>query len=421
MIKEIIEDKISQVGYKKNELNTISFFSGALGLDIGLEKEGFNILLACEFDKACRNTIVLNKPNLGLIGDIRNYSVAEIIKYSGLKNKEEVDVIVGGPPCQAFSTAGKRLGFADSRGNVFLKYLEIIEEISPKYFVIENVRGLMSSILQIDEKDSIIGQIPDCILNEKGSSLYYVIKRLESAGYNINFDLYNSANFGTPQIRERVVIIGTKDLKKVNRLTPTHSENGEYDLPKWRTLKDAFKNLKNIDSHESITYSEKRAKLYENLKSGQNWKDLPINLQMEALGKAFFLGGGKTGFMRRLNWNRPSPTVVTNPAMPATDLCHPTEIRPLSVEEYKVIQEFPIDWKLAGNTTDKYKQIGNAVPVGLGKAIGREIKNHLNKLSTEKYSSFKHSRYLNTNYDEFIKKLEKLNVLENAYSLFDKF
>jgi DNA (cytosine-5)-methyltransferase 1 len=419
MNKVIIEDKISGVEHKENALNTLSFFSGALGLDIGLEKEGFNILLACEFDKACRNTITLNKPKLGLIGDIRNYSVDEIISYSGLKNKKDVDVIVGGPPCQAFSTAGKRLGFADSRGNVFLKYLEIIEEIAPKYFVIENVRGLMSSILQIEEKDEIIDQIPLSILNEKGSSLYYVIKRLENAGYNINFDLYNSANFGTPQIRERVVIIGTKNSLKVNRLTPTHSENGEYDLPKWKTLKEAFKILKNIDSHESIFYSEKRSKLYQNLKSGQNWKDLPIDLQMEALGKAFFLGGGKTGFMRRLNWNRPSPTVVTNPAMPATDLCHPNEIRPLSVEEYKAIQEFPLDWKLAGNTIDKYKQIGNAVPVGLGQAIGREIKNHQSNSSTEDYTNFKHSRYLNTSYDEFIKKIEKTTLVENCYSLFD--
>lgn len=419
MIKEVIEDKISKVKVKEKELTTLSFFSGALGLDIGLEREGFNVVLACEFDKACRNTITLNKPNIGLIGDIRNYSVEDILKFSGLKNKNQVDVIVGGPPCQAFSTAGKRLGFADSRGNVFLKYLEIIEEISPKYFVIENVRGLMSSILQIDEKDEIIEQIPLSILNEKGSSLYYVIKRLENAGYNINFDLYNSANFGTPQIRERVVIIGTKDSVKVNRLTPTHSENGEYDLPKWKTIKEAFKILQNIEKHESIFYSEKRANLYKNLKSGQNWRDLPIDLQMEALGKAFFLGGGKTGFMRRLNWERPSPTVVTNPAMPATDLCHPSEIRPISVEEYKVIQEFPLDWKLAGNTTDKYKQIGNAVPVGLGRAIGREIKNHLYNLSTEDYITFKHSRYLSTSYDQFIKKIEKTTLLENSYSLFD--
>lgn len=420
MVKEVIEDRISKVKLNKNELTTLSFFSGALGLDIGLEKEGYNIVLACEFDKACRNTITLNKPEVGLIGDIRNYSVDEIIKFSGLKNKNQVDVIVGGPPCQAFSTAGKRLGFADSRGNVFLKYLEIIEEISPKYFVIENVRGLMSSILQIDEKDSIIEQIPDCILNEKGSSLYYVIKRLESAGYNINFDLYNSANFGTPQIRERVVIIGTKGDKKVNRLTPTHSENGEFGLPKWQNLKDAFNSLNGIKNHEFITYSDKRKKLYENLKSGQNWRDLPLDLQMEALGKAFFLGGGKTGFMRRLDLNKPSPTVVTNPAMPATDLCHPTEIRPLSVEEYKAIQQFPIDWILAGNSTDKYKQIGNAVPVGLGQAIGREIKNHLKNIDNKDFVNFKHSRYLNTKYEDFIKKFEKLNIpKEVTYSLFE--
>lgn len=420
MIKINIEDRISKLKKRDGELTTLSFFSGAMGLDIGLEKEGFNVVLACEFDKACRNTITLNQPNIGLIGDIRNYSVEEIIKHSGLNDKSEVDIIVGGPPCQAFSTAGKRLGFSDSRGNVFLKYLDVIEEIKPKYFVIENVRGLMSSILQIEEKDDIIDQIPPSVLNEKGSSLYYVVKRLENAGYRLNFDLYNAANFGTPQQRERIVIIGTNSTSKVRRLTPTHSENGEFSLPKWNTIKHAFDKIKNIEKHEFMSYSDKRAKLYENLKSGQNWRDLSIDLQMEALGKAFFLGGGKTGFMRRLDWGKPSPTVVTNPAMPATDLCHPSEIRPLSVEEYKIIQEFPLDWKFAGTTSDKYKQIGNAVPVGLGRAIGREILNHLeNNDSEEIYRDFKHSRYLKTSYSDFMKKMESLIELKSNIPVFD--
>jgi DNA (cytosine-5)-methyltransferase 1 len=407
MIKENIEDKISRVKVSKTKLNTLSFFSGALGLDIGLEKEGFNILLACEIDKASRNTISLNKPKLGLIGDLRNYSVNEILKYSNVKSKNEVDVIVGGPPCQAFSTAGKRLGFSDDRGNVFLKYLETIEKIKPKYFVLENVRGLMSSIFQIDQHDEVSEQIPETILSEKGSSLYYTIKRLEKAGYNINFDLYNSANFGVPQSRERIVIIGTTSSNKVNRLTPTHSKDKEFGLKKWKVLKSAFKKLKNKENSECHNYSDKRKSFYKHLKAGENWRNLPVELQKEAMGKAFYLGGGKTGFLRRLNWEKPSPTLVTSPFMPATDLCHPEEIRPISVNEYKVIQEFPLTWKFGGTITDKYKQIGNAVPVGLGRAIGREIQKHNKGENSIEFIGFKHSRYLNTSYDSFIIKIEK--------------
>lgn len=419
MEKLNIEDRISKVKVDAKKLTTLSFFSGAMGLDIGLEKEGFNVVLACEFDKACRNTIVLNEPEVGLISDIRNYTTKQIIEFSGLNDKSQVDVIVGGPPCQAFSTAGKRLGFADDRGNVFLKYLEVIEDIKPMYFVIENVRGLMSSELQVEVKDDIISQFSDALLKEKGSSLYYVVRRLESAGYCLNFDLYNSANFGTPQQRERIVIIGTLSSTKVNTLTPTHSKDGELGLPKWRTIREAFELLRNVKQHEHITYSDKRAKLYENLTSGQNWRNLSLELQKEALGGAFHLGGGKTGFMRRLDWNKPSPTVVTNPAMPATDLCHPDEIRPLSVEEYKVIQEFPLDWKIAGNTTDKYKQIGNAVPVGLGRAIGRQINNHKNGLQSTNFLNFKHSRYLNTNYSNFVRKFENLSKSNLVPTLFE--
>jgi DNA (cytosine-5)-methyltransferase 1 len=226
----------------------------------------------------------------------------------------------------------------------------------------------------------------------------------------INFDLYNSANFGTPQARERIVIIGTTNNIKVNRLKPTHSNISEYNLPKWRTLKYALKKLKNIDNSEHLNYNPKRVFYYEKLKSGENWKNLPIDLQKKALGGSFYLGGGKTGFLRRLDWNKPSPTLVTSPSMPATDLCHPEEIRPLSVNEYKVIQQFPISWKLGGTTIDKYRQIGNAVPVGLGRAIGREIKNHFLGQFKDDIKDFKYSRYNNTSYNDFINDFEKKNL-----------
>lgn len=410
MIKEVIQDRISKKRINPKKLTTLSFFSGAMGLDLGLEKEGFNVLLACEYDKASRNTIALNDKKVGLIRDIRNYSTQDILDYSNLNSFDEVDVIVGGPPCQAFSTAGKQKGFSDERGNVFLKFLEVIEEIQPKYFVIENVRGLMSSKFQIDEHDQISSEIPENLLSQKGSSLYYIIKRMERAGYSLNFDLYNAANFGTPQSRERIVIIGTTHSIKVNRLKPTHSSIKEHGLPKWRTVKNAFNKIKNIDNTEHLHYKENRIFYYKKLKSGENWRNLPIELQKKALGGSFYLGGGKTGFLRRLDWNKPSPTLVTSPSMPATDLCHPEEIRPISVNEYKVIQEFPLTWKLGGTTIDKYRQIGNAVPVGLGRAIGKEIIKHNSGQFEEETKDFRYSRYRNTSYVDFIKEFTKRKV-----------
>ena len=145
-----MKDQKSRLKTQKNNLTVLSFFSGAMGLDIGLHKAGFNTLLACEIDKASRHTILTNCPKIGLIGDIRNYSTEDILEYSGLNSVEDVDVIVGGPPCQAFSSAGKRMGLADERGNVFLKFIEVIENFRPKFAVIENVRGLLSARYDID-------------------------------------------------------------------------------------------------------------------------------------------------------------------------------------------------------------------------------------------------------------------------------
>ncbi len=420
----IVQDRVSTRKYSKSKLNVLSFFSGAMGLDIGLEKAGLNVLLACEIDNPSRKTIVANDKEVGLIGDIRLYNVEDILRHSNLKSKDQVDVIVGGPPCQAFSTAGKRMGFQDDRGNVFLKYIDLITEIKPKYAVLENVRGLMSTPMSIDLNDKITKKFDFDPKEFTGSSLYYVKKRLEDAGYKISFNLYNSANFGVPQIRERVVIICTLMDTTVPYLTPSNSDNATYGLPKWITFKEAVKNIdkKNCDH---INFSAKRLKYIEMLKPGQNWRDLPEKIQKEAMGNSFLLGGGKTGFYRRLSWDKPSPTLVTHPAMPATELAHPTINRPLSIQEYKKVQQFPDEWSIEGNIIDQYKQIGNAVPVGLGYAIGIAILNHYNKKSPVVYDGFSFSRYKNTSDKEWesdfiaqVKKAKtKLNqgILEFAF------
>lgn len=394
--------KSTIIDVKERDFKVLSFFSGAMGLDIGLHKVGLRTLLACEIDKASRETIIANNPDIGLIGDIRNYSTEEIIEYAGLKAKDEVDLIVGGPPCQAFSSAGKRMGLADERGNVFLKFIEVIENIRPKYAVIENVRGLLSSQYSIDLKPDEEEFLPAELTDLKGSTMFYVYNRLKAANYQVSFNLYNSANYGTPQTRERVIIICALGNEPVPYLKPTHSENGEFGLPKWNILESAISNL-NGNNTEFIKFPEKRLKYYRMLKSGENWRNLSEEMQKEALGKSYYLGGGKTGFFRRLAWDKPSPTLVTHPAMPATDLGHPIEDRPLSVLEYKRIQEFPDSWEIKGNLINKYKQIGNAVPTSVGEAIGKLIISLSKGEKIDDLPNFKYSRYLNTSDKDFIR------------------
>jgi DNA (cytosine-5)-methyltransferase 1 len=145
------------------------------------------------------------------------------------------------------------------------------------------------------------------------------------------------------------------------------------------------------------------------LKPGQNWKNLSKEDQKEALGKSYYLGGGKTGFFRRLSWDRPAPTVVTHPAMPATDLAHPVEDRPLSVQEYKRIQEFPDEWQIQGSILDQYRQIGNAVPVNLGKAVGDLVMSALLGKIILPVKDFKYSRYNNTSDSLWLKEMQRLN------------
>lgn len=384
------------VSRSKGEFIGLSFFSGAMGLDIGLERAGVKTLLVCETDKSCRETIRQNKPDIPLIGDIRDYSAEKILSLAGLSNKDDIDLISGGPPCQAFSTAGARKSFEDERGNVFIKFIEIICELKPKVALIENVRGLLSSPLSHRPHDQRGPTFPSLTRDElPGGALLHVLDMLKGSGYGISFNLYNSANFGTPQIRERIIILCDRDGRKIPYLTPTHSNDAIFGLPPWKTFGEAVERLSD-NQKDFVTFPEKRLRFYRMLKPGQNWRDLPKELQKEALGKSYYAGGGKTGFLRRIAWDKPCPTLVTHPAMPATDLAHPVEDRPLSIQEYKCLQEFPDDWVISGSLIEQYRQLGNAVPCGLGKAAGRTVVNFLKGESQPIYKGFPYSRYKNT-------------------------
>jgi DNA (cytosine-5)-methyltransferase 1 len=405
------DDRPNKSG-KLPDIIALSFFSGAMGLDIGLRKGGIEPILACEIEKHCRMTISANNPDIALIGDINKYSADKILEFAGIPKGRKVDVIVGGPPCQAFSSAGARRGLYDERGNVFLTFIDRIVEIQPTYAVIENVRGLLSSEFPYSDELTLEECIEAGIEPIKGGALLHILRRLREVGYSISFELYNAANFGTPQIRERLIMIAYHGDEKVGYLTPTHSENGEYGLPKWNTLRSALNQLLTDVEHHYVEFPEKRLKYYRMLTEGQNWRDLPEDVQKEAMGKSYYLGGGKTGFLRRLAFDKPSPTLVTHPAMPATDLCHPVEDRPLSVEEYKVIQGFPLDWKICGSILEQYKQIGNAVPIKLGEAIAKKILDHMNGKQIEIPVGFRFSRYINTDEVSWEKETRKRLTLK---------
>ena len=379
--------------------NTISLFSGAMGLDLGIEKAGFKIRVCVEKDKWAAQTIRANTSIPVIERDINDVPTDEILAAAGI-GRQDVTLVIGGPPCQAFSTAGKQKGFADFRGNVMLQYLRVVRDIMPEFFIMENVRGLQSAKL-----NSVPAEYAEYepIKDVKGSAFHFMVAEFRKLGYSISHALLNAANYGVPEKRERIVVIGHRG-ERVPIPSPTHSENGEFGTKKWNTLRSC---IGDMEHRTDLHYTElrKRSRPYMKiLKEGQNWRNLPEDMAMQAMGKAYFLSGGKTGFLRRLKFDESSPTLVTSPTMSATLLCHPTQLRPLSIEEYARTQQFPDSWTFNGRLETIYKQIGNAVPVGLGQAVGQQIMRFINgqtSANEEARNKIPYSRYKNTTYRDF--------------------
>jgi len=352
--------------YKSNR-DVISLFSGAMGLDLGLEKAGLNVIIGQDFEPACVETMKKNNRKV-LGGDIREISAPDLLKLTNLKIGEPF-MICGGPPCQPFSTAGKRLGINDPRGSLFMDFIRMIDYIRPRFFVMENVKGIMSAPLKHVSAEERDDSDPE---QKLGTVLDVILSEFNKLNYKTVYGILDAVNYGVPQFRERFVLIGSRDHEDIFLPIPTHfykHQNPEY---RWKTLGEAIKDLEN-DPGECGTFGEERLKYLRMVPEGGNWRDLPDNLIESAMGGAYKSGGGKVGFYRRLSYNQPSPTITTAPAQKATMLCHPTKDRPLSVKEYARIQQFPEDWELTGTTAAKYKQIGNAVPVGLAEAVGKAI------------------------------------------------
>ena len=355
----------------------ISLFSGAMGLDLGLEKAGFKSRVAVETDQTAAETIRANKKSLPVINSpIENVSTEEILKKAKL-SVGEATIVSGGPCCQSFSTAGKRGSLCDQRGTLFKDFCRVVREAQPRFFIMENVKGLMSAAIRHRPLSERGPGFPPLSPNEElGSAFRLILDELATLGYYIIYSLVNAADYGTPQMRHRVIITGSRDGEEIH-IPSTQSKNGKSN---YITLRKA---LRGVKSTEWVEFSDKNLKFLRLLAPGEHWTSLPKKLQKKALGAAFDSWGGRKGFYRRLSWTKPSPSLTTAPDGKATMLCHPSKDRPLSVEEYARLQEFPDSYVFKGSTRDKYTFIGNAVPLSLGFAIGKMIKRTMEM--TKKY------------------------------------
>ncbi len=336
-----------------NTYTSVELFAGGGGLALGMEKAGFHHLLLNEMDHAACQTLQKNRPQWKVIeGDIHE------IDFTPLRDK--VDFLSGGFPCQAFSYAGKRLGFEETRGTLFFEMARAIKEIQPKVFLGENVRGLLE--------------------HDKGRTLQTIKDVISELGYTlIEPRVLRSIQYNVPQKRERLILIGIR-----NDIAPHVTFQWPDVCPKIQTLRDAFYKgcLYDTDVPPSAgqKYPENKRKVMELVPEGGNWKDLPDEVAKEFMKGSYELGGGKTGMARRLAMDEPSLTLTCAPAQKQTERCHPIETRPLTVREYARIQTFPDDWHFEGTLSAQYKQIGNAVPVNLAWAIGRSLIRLLNSL-----------------------------------------
>ncbi|NMD37443.1 MAG: DNA (cytosine-5-)-methyltransferase [Christensenellaceae bacterium] len=323
----------------------IELFAGAGGLALGLEKAGIKGVSFVEIDHQACETLRENRPNWNVVeDDIYN------INFTQYYNK--VDLVSGGAPCQAFSYAGKRLGFGDTRGTLFAEFARCIKETSPKMFLFENVRGMLS--------------------HDKGRTFETILHEFKKLGYEVHHKVLNAAYYGVAQKRERLFLIGIRnDL--------TEKTSFYYPLPdkEWTTIREA---LKDVPDSPYQPYSEKKKKVMELVPQGGCWVNLPEDIAKEYMGKSFYSGGGRRGMARRIAWDEPSLTLTTSPSQKQTERCHPEETRPFTIREYARIQSFPDDWIFKGTIGEQYKQIGNAVPVELARRIGIEIMNSLKKI-----------------------------------------
>lgn len=329
-------------------------FAGGGGLALGMEKAGFHHMLLNEFDHNACETLRTNRPKWNIIeGDIHD------IDFTPFKGK--IDFLSGGFPCQAFSYAGKRLGFEETRGTLFFELARAVKEIQPLVFMGENVRGLFE--------------------HDNGRTLQTIKDVIAELGYTlIEPRVLRALQYDVPQKRERLILIAIR-----NDVAPFVEFKWPDVCPSVRTLRDAFFAGELFDTDVPLSDGQKypisKQQVMELVPEGGDWRNLPEDVARAYMKGSYNLGGGKTGMARRLAMDEPSLTLTCAPAQKQTERCHPIETRPLTIREYARIQTFPDDWRFCGNLTAQYKQIGNAVPVNLAWAIGRSLIRLFNSLA----------------------------------------
>lgn len=328
------------------QFNSIELFAGGGGLALGMSLAGFHHVLLNEFETAACKTLKTNKPEWNVIeGDVRH------IDFTPLRGK--IDFLSGGFPCQAFSYAGKGAGFNDTRGTLFFELARAVKEIQPKVFMGENVKGLIS--------------------HENGRTFETIKNTIAELGYTlVEPRVLRAIMYQVPQKRERLILIAIRN---------DIAQNVEFHWPspyhEVLTLRDAlYKSViyeNDVPVSEGAQYPEKKKRVLAMVPQGGDWRNLPEEVAKDYMGGSWLLGGGKTGMARRLSLDEPSLTLTCSPCQKQTERCHPLETRPLSIREYARIQTFPDNWVFQGSMSDKYKQIGNAVPVNLAWAVGRSL------------------------------------------------
>jgi DNA (cytosine-5)-methyltransferase 1 len=380
-------------GRKNASINSapkvVSLFTCGMGMDLGFEQAGFQVVYTNDIVKFACDTIRRNRPSVHCDeGDITLIKTKDILSRSGLQGGD-VDVVIGGPPCQSFSTAGMRRGLDDKRGMALLEFIRVIRETRPKFFVFENVAGLKSaakkhvSFYERVKNGKSLGKD-----HELGSLFKEILEQFKVPGYKFEWRILNAADFGVPQKRKRLILIGSRvadpsavfdELMKHARWCDPKKAEKEGKMP-WRTLRDALHDLDDQEK-EHVNFSRDVTRYLKYVPPGGCWINIPKKMQRDAMGGAADDShpdrkgkqGGRRGFYRRLEWDKPAPTLVTSPSQLGTCLCHPDETRPLSVREYARIQGFPDSWEFVGTTSQKYRMIGEAVPVDLARAIGKSI------------------------------------------------
>lgn len=339
----------------KRSYKLIELFAGGGGLALGMEQAGFDSILLNEMDKHACSTLRHNRPDWNVIeGDISKVDFTQI--------EDDVDLLTGGFPCQAFSYAGNSLGFEDTRGTLFFEMARAIKETQPKVFMAENVRALLS--------------------HDNGRTLEVIKSVIDEIGYTlVEPKVLKALFYKVPQKRERLVLVGIR-----NDLVGKAKFNWPSPYKRVMTLTDAFKKGELFNTDVALSpgqkYPERKKQIMSHVPQGGYWRDLDTELQKEYMKGSYYLGGGKTGMARRLSMKEPSLTLTCAPAQKQTERCHPLETRPLQSREYARIQTFPDNWEFQGPLTAVYKQIGNAVPVNMAAALGRSLVRLLNQLES---------------------------------------